>query len=65
MASTWNESFIVSRMSGLITIKNGFVLDPQSADPASPVDGQLWYNSTTGTFRKHQNGVTSDLNSGP
>ena len=63
--SAWNESFIINRTSGLITIKNGFVLDPQSADPASPVDGQLWYNSTTGTFRKRQNGVTSDLDSGP
>ena len=64
-ASAWNESFIINRTSGLITIKNGFVLDPQSADPASPIDGQLWYNSTTGTFRKRQNGVTSDLDSGP
>ena len=63
--SAFFESFSVARTSGLITIKNGFVLAPQSADPASPVDGQLWYNSTTGTFRKRQNGVTSDLDSGP
>ena len=62
--SAWNESFIINRTSGLITIKNGFVLDPQSADPASPVDGQLWYNSTTGTFRKRQGGATSDLDTG-
>ena len=55
------ESFIVARTSGLITIKNGVALDPQSADPASPANGQLWYNSTTATFRKRQNGVTSDL----
>lgn len=59
--SAWFESFIVTGTSGLFTIKNGFVLEPQSADPASPADGQLWYNSTTDTFRKHQNGVTSDL----
>ena len=58
------ESFIVTRTSGLITIKNGFTLDPQSADPATPANGQLWYNSTTGTFRKRQNGVTSDLDLG-
>ena len=57
----WNESFIVNRTSGRITIKNGIVLDPQASDPASPANGQLWYNSTTNTFRKRQNGVTSDL----
>jgi len=63
--SAFFESFSVARTSGLITIKNGFVLDPQSADPVSPMNGQLWYNSSAGTFRKRQNGVTSDLDLGP
>ena len=62
--SAWNESLTVSRTSGLFTIRNGFALAPQSADPATPADGQLWYNSTTGTFRKRQGGVTGDLDAG-
>lgn len=62
--SAWNESFLINRTSGLITVKNTLLLDPQGADPGAPVDGQLWYNSTTDTFRKRQNGVTSDLDTG-
>jgi hypothetical protein len=59
--AAWNEAFVINRTSAVITIKNTLVLNPQSADPASPADGQLWYNSTTSTFRKRQNGATSDL----
>ena len=32
-----------------------------AADPASPADGDVWYNTTTNTFRKRQNGIISDL----
>lgn len=34
---------------------------PAVGDIASPVDGDIWYNSTTSKFRKRENGVTSDL----
>ncbi len=59
--AAWNEALIINRTSAAITIRNTLLLDPQSADPAAPANGQLWYNSATGTFRKRQNGVTSDL----
>lgn len=49
--SAFFESLWITRSSGLVTVKNGFVLDPQSADPASPVNGLVWFNSTTGSFR--------------
>ena len=36
---------------------------PTAGDIASPNDGDLWYNSTTGKFRQKQNGVISDWSS--
>lgn len=32
-----------------------------AGDPTSPVDGAMWYNSTTGKMRKREGGVTSDF----
>jgi hypothetical protein len=58
--SAFFESFIIARASGLATVKNGMVLDPQAADPGSPVNGQVWYNSTLGKFRVRQNGSSID-----
>lgn len=46
------------------TIQNSIVINPQTGDIVSPVNGQIWYNNTTGKFRKHENGVTSDLDTG-
>ena len=59
--SSFFESLIVAGTSGKIVIKNTAVLDPQSAEPATPSNGQLWYNSTTGKFRGQQNGTSIDL----
>jgi hypothetical protein len=59
--SAWNESFIIDSTSGLITIENAMLLEPQSSEPASPGDGQLWYNSIAQKFRARQNGVSVDL----
>jgi hypothetical protein len=39
----------------------GLRIVPASGDPSSPADGDIWYNSTTGLFKKRQNGTTSDL----
>lgn len=49
--TTFFESFIITATSGLVTVKNGIVLDPQASDPASPVAGQPWYNSTDAKFK--------------
>lgn len=61
--STFSESLIVAAATGVVTAKNSVVLDPQSADPTVPSNGQLWYNSTTGKFRARQNGATVDVTS--
>jgi len=41
----------------------GLRLVPATGDPASAVDGDLWYNSSTGKFRRRQNGAVSDWDS--
>ena len=40
---------------------NGIILDSLSSDPGSPVDGEIWYNSTLNRFRVRRNGSTEDL----
>jgi len=36
--------------------------DPLTADPSSPVDGQVWYNSTDSAFRQYRNGQVRTIN---
>ena len=59
--SSFFESLIVTSGSGLVTMKNNTVLDPQATDPTTPTNGQLWYNSTSGKFRARQNGANIDV----
>jgi len=40
---------------------NGILLDSVTADPVSPTDGEIWYNSTLNRFRVRRNGVTESL----
>lgn len=43
----------------------GFInLGNLSADPASPIDGQFWYNSTLGKYRCKEDGAVKDMISG-
>lgn len=41
------------------------VLNPVTTDPAGPVNGEIWYNSTEGVLKAHQGGVTVPWGSGP
>jgi hypothetical protein len=59
--TTFRESIVIAASSGLATIKNNMLIEPQGADPVSPENGQLWYNSTTGKFRARQNGTSVDV----
>lgn len=38
-----------------------FTVPVIAGDAASPGDGDVWYNSSTGKFRKREGGVTSDM----
>ncbi len=59
--SSFSESITIAGATGLVNIANTAVLTPQPADPASPTNGQIWYNSTSGKFRGRQNSATVDL----
>jgi Protein of unknown function (DUF2793) len=59
--STFNEAIVLSAIDGRTTVKKTLVLEPQPAEPAAPVNGQLWYNSTSGKFRARQNGTSVDM----
>jgi hypothetical protein len=59
--SAWTDSFAVDKTSAVFTFKATAVLNPQAGDPASPTNGQLWYNSTTGKFRGRQAGTSVDM----
>jgi hypothetical protein len=50
--------------SNFMKINNGLSLGPQTADPANPINGDFYYNSSLGQFRKYTNGVWSNLGSG-
>lgn len=55
-ANTWTAKQTFTP-SGTLAGAN---LGSLAGDPSSPVDGDIWYNSTTGKFRCRQNSTTSD-----
>jgi hypothetical protein len=59
--ATFQDSIVIAAANGLATFKKNIALDAQTSDPPSPTNGQLWYNSTTGKFRAHQNGASLDV----
>ena len=34
------------------------VIPSMTSDPASPTDGEIWYNSTSNTYKGRENGTT-------
>jgi Protein of unknown function (DUF2793) len=59
--TTFREAIVVQAATGRVTLKNAPVIDPAAADPATPVNGQLWYNSTTSKFRVQEAGIVRDV----
>lgn len=45
-------------------ISKGLTLNPQASEPSSPTNGDIYYDSTLGKFRKYENGAWSNLGSG-
>ena len=52
------DGLVVDRTTGRVTLPQGARLGPLSADPSSPLDGTIWYNSTTSQVRARMNGAT-------
>ena len=46
------------------TSNAGLRLIPAAGDPGSVQDGDIWYNATSGKFRRRQNGATVDWDAG-
>lgn len=44
-----------------IEAAGGFTVPVLATDPISPPDGLMWYNSTSQTFKKQENGATSNV----
>lgn len=40
---------------------DGLRIPVVTADPSSPENGMIWYNSTSNTFKKYENGATSSI----
>ncbi len=59
--SSYFESLLINGTNGLATMRSGFAIEPAAAEPTTPVNGQVWYNSTTGKFRARQNGASVDV----
>lgn len=47
-----------------LSVAERFNIGPTTGDIASPNDGDIWYNATTGKFRKKQNSIIEDLDTG-
>ncbi|MFT3672684.1 DUF2793 domain-containing protein [Aestuariivirga sp.] len=59
--STFTDALSADAATGTLTAHQSLRLAARAADPAAPLDGEVWYSSTAGKFRKRENGATSDL----
>ena len=59
--SSYSDALRVTASTARVTAVNGMVLNPNAGDIATPGDGSLWYNSTTGKFRAQMAGVSADV----
>ena len=62
--ATWFDALQLERTSGRVSVMAALQLNPLAGDPGTVADGDLWYNSGTGTFRGRQNGVSIDMTGG-
>ena len=56
--SSFFDALVADRNTGRVRFPVGVTLSGLASDPASPADGWLWYNSTTGQLRARPGGVT-------
>ena len=59
--SSFFDALVADRSTGRVKFPVGVALTGLAADPASPADGWLWHNSTTGQLRARLAGLTRIL----
>ena len=59
--SSFFDALVADRNTGRVRFPVGVALTGLATDPASPADGWLWHNSTTGQLRARLGGVTRIL----
>ena len=58
--STFTELLIADAATERLSFPKGVALTPQTA-PATPVNGQIWHDSSTGKIRLHEGGVSVNV----
>ena len=59
--AAFNDGFSVAAASGSVSLAKPVILGGQASDPVTPVDGTLWYNSTSGQLKGRITGETRNL----
>lgn len=59
--TTFLTGMTIEPATGKVVAAHGINIAPAAGDPASPQDGDIWYNATTGKLRVRQDGVTQDM----
>ena len=62
--SSWSVALVSAAATGEVTLPQPVHLGGQAADPAAPVDGTLWLNTTTGEVKVRSAGVTQAIGAG-
>lgn len=53
--------YLTDLIARYLSLGAGLNLNPQPSELTSPVNGDIWYNSTLGKFRARQGGISVDL----
>ncbi|NHB76094.1 DUF2793 domain-containing protein [Rhodobacter calidifons] len=61
---SWSVALISDAATGEVTLPQPLHLGGQASDPAAPVDGTLWLNTTTGEVKVRSAGVTQVVGGG-
>jgi hypothetical protein len=62
--TTYNEVLSADPATGRMTVAKPAILNGQASDPASPGDGMIWHNSTSGEIKVRAGGVTQVVGTG-
>lgn len=62
--SSFTEVMVADATTGRLDVQKTLRFTPQAGDPASPMDGQLWYDSALSQLRLRANGASQSLGSG-